>query len=330
MLGLFYRIAHTINGSLDLDTTLQSILTAVHETLGLDAATIRLLNPDADALEPAASIGVGLDILEGLPAKVTPGGIHARVLAGETVHQHGMGPASDGGLLATPLQVRGRVIGSLTLYCAARCNLDEPTVTLVQGVADLAAVAIENARLHTSLFRIAAAMTSSLELQPMLNQVLSATVLEMGLKAAAVRLVDPSGKRLELVAAHGLSEGYLGKGPVQISHSPIDQRVLAGQPATVYNVVEDPGFQYRAEAESEGIRSVLAVPLQVKERIVGVMRVYSAQPRSFTPVGIAFLQSVSGMVGVAIENAKLYEALQARYEGLKTDVSEWYRFLTLG
>jgi GAF domain-containing protein len=330
MLELFYRVAHTINGSLNLDDTLQAILHAVRETLGLQAVTIRLLDSDADALEPVASIGVSDAMLERLPAAVTPGSIHARVLAGETVHVHEHEPGSPGGLLSVPLMVRGRTIGSLTLYCVEQCGFDPETVTLVRGIADMAAVAIENARLHTSLFRIAQAMTSSLELQPMLQQVLSATVLEMGLKAAAVRLVDASGKRLELVAAHGLSDRYLSKGPVQISRSPIDQRLLAGESVTLYNVAEDPGFQYPAQAESEGIRSVLAVPLQVKERIVGVMRVYSAQPRPFTPVGIAFLQSVAGMVAVAIENAKLYEALQARYEGLKTDVSEWYRFLSLG
>jgi GAF domain-containing protein len=201
---------------------------------------------------------------------------------------------------------------------------------LVRATADLAAVAIENARLHTSLFRIAQAITSSLELQPMLDQVLSATVLEMGLKAASVRLLDATGKKLELVAAHGLSERYLTKGPVTVLKSPIDQRLLAGESVTLYNVAEDPGFQYPAEAEAERIRSVLAVPLRVKERIIGGMRVYSAQPRPFTSVGIAFLQSVAGLVAVAIENAKLYEALQARYEGLKVDVAEWYRFLSLG
>jgi GAF domain-containing protein len=64
--------------------------------------------------------------------------------------------------------------------------------------------------------------------------------------------------------------------------------------------------------------------------VVGVMRVYSAQPRHFTQVGINFLQSVAGLVAVAIENARLYEALQARYEGLKLEVSEWRRFLSLG
>jgi GAF domain-containing protein len=336
MLELLYQVAHTINGSLELEKTLQAILAAVRDALKVDLVTVRLLNPDANALEPVASIGISVEDLAALPDAITPGSVHARVLAGETVHVHGAAlpdaglPTSRGGVLSVPLQVRDRTIGSLTLYCAEHCDLDPSTLIMLRGIADMAAVAIENARLHTSLVRITQAMTSSLELQPMLNQVLSATVLEMGLKAASVRLVDPSGKQLELVAAHGLSEHYLRKGPVRISQSPLDRRLLAGESVTIYDVTEDPAFQYPTEARAEGIRSVLAVPLQVKDRIVGVMRVYSAQPRPFTPVGIAFLQSVAGMVAVAIENAKLYEALRARYEVLKSDVSEWYRFLSLG
>ena len=145
-----------------------------------------------------------------------------------------------------------------------------------------------------------------------------------------MRLLDKSGKRLELVAAHGLSERYLTKGSVEVGKSPLDRRLLAGETVALFDVAGEEGFQYPAAAAAEGIQSVLAVPLRVKEKVVGVMRVYSARPRPFTPVGIAFLQSVSGLVAVAIENARLHQALRVRYEGLKEDVSEWYRFLALG
>jgi GAF domain-containing protein len=234
------------------------------------------------------------------------------------------------GFVALPLQVRSRVFGSLSLYCASGCAFDEAAMTVIGAAADLAAIAIENARLHSALFRIAEALTSSLELQPLLRQVLNATVMEMGLHAASVRLVDSGGKKLDLVSSHGLSERYLQKGTVIIAASPIDRRVLRGEPVVIYDVAGEEGFQYSEQAAAEGIRSVLAVPLKVKDTVVGVMRVYSAQPRQFTQVGIDFLQSVAGLVGVAIENSKLYEALRARYEDLKLDVSEWYRFLSLG
>ncbi len=235
-----------------------------------------------------------------------------------------------GGFLAIPLAVRERVFGSLDIYCTVGCSFSDTAITVLHAAADLAAVALGNAQLHSTLFRIAGAVSSTLELQPMLKQVLESTVMEMQLKAASVRLLDKKQQRLELVAAHGLSDAYLAKGAVSLQRSPIDRRVLAGEAVIVYDVAGEEGFQYPAEAAAEGIRSVLAVPLRVKEQPVGVMRVYSAQPRRFTQVGINFLQSVAGLVALAIENAKLYEALQARYEGLKLEVSEWHRFLSLG
>ena len=83
-------------------------------------------------------------------------------------------------------------------------------------------------------------------------------------------------------------------------------------------------------AAREGIRSVLAVPVRLKDRVLGVMRVYSAQPRHYGAVATDFLLSVASLVALAIENADLYAALEQRYEDLKLDVAEWRRFLALG
>ena len=188
---LLHNIAHATNSSLKLDDTLQAILSAVQETLGVRGVIVRLLNPDADALEVAASRGVGQSLLAALQTKIVPGSINAQVMAGETVEIADLGetlrsgpglltsaPAVGaygredlGGLLAVPLMVRGRVIGSLSLYCAEGCGFSETVVTILLAAADLAAIAIENARLHTALFRIAQALTSTLELQPLLKQV---------------------------------------------------------------------------------------------------------------------------------------------------------------
>jgi GAF domain-containing protein len=346
-LSLFYRIAHAINASLELEDTLHAILHAMHNTLGIRAVVIRLLNPSATALESVASVGISQAFLTHMPT-LADDPFHRGVVAGDTEYiSFGSSTshpsellaasfqelaANEGitGMLAVPLQVRERTFGALNLCCAAECGFNEETITLVRAIADMAATAIENARLHATLFNIARAVTSSLELRELLDQVLAATVLQMNLKAASVRLLDKGGKRLELVAAHGLSERYLSKGPILVAQSPIDQRVLAGESVALSDVAETAGFQYPAEAQVEGIHSVLAVPLRAKDHIVGVMRVYSAQPRPFTAVGTEFLLSVAGIVAVAIENAKLYQALQARYDDLRLDVSEWYRFLSLG
>jgi GAF domain-containing protein len=350
LMQLVYGIAHAVNSSLDLETTLQAVLRAIQESLDVRAVVIRLLNADANELQVAASVGVSEEFLQNVRTGIAPGSVHEKVLAGHTIHVENLAAAGSGdptrashslsdeqlhmeqlgGFLALPLAVRERVFGSLNIYCTAGCGFSDTAITVLHAAADLAALAIENARLHSALFKIAGALTSTLELQPLLKQVLESAVMEMNLKAASVRLLDKKQQKLELVAAHGLSEAYLAKGAVSLQRSLIDQRALAGEAVVVFDVAGEEGFQYPAEARAEGIRSVLVVPLRVKEEPVGVMRVYSTQPRHFTQVGVQFLQSVAGLVAVAIENARLYEALQARYEGLKLEVSEWRRFLSLG
>jgi GAF domain-containing protein len=117
---------------------------------------------------------------------------------------------------------------------------------------------------------------------------------------------------------------------VHLEKSPIDQRVLQESAVVLDDVEHEPGFEYPAEAVREGIRSVLVVPLRLKDRTLGVMRVYSARSRHFGPVAVSFLTSAADLVALAVENARLYEALEARYEDLKLDVAEWHRFLALG
>ncbi len=185
LMQLLYSIAHATNSSLNLDDTLQAILGGIQETLGVHGVVIRLLNPNADALEVVAGRGVSQAFLERVEPKIVPGSVNAQVLTGEMVQTADLraslrsDPARSseefqrevpGGLLAIPLMVRGRVIGSLNLYCTEDCGFSDTVVTMMLAVADLAAIAIENARLHTALFRIAQALTSTLELQPLLNR----------------------------------------------------------------------------------------------------------------------------------------------------------------
>ena len=65
---LFYRVAHAINASLKQEDTLQAILRAVREIPGTQAVVIRLLNPNADAMEVAASIDLSPTVLAHAPA----------------------------------------------------------------------------------------------------------------------------------------------------------------------------------------------------------------------------------------------------------------------
>jgi GAF domain-containing protein len=342
MLERLRGAAQAVNGTLREPEIVDALLDQAVAALGARAAVLRLLSPDGDELMPASARGLSDAYLGKGRVRVTESGVDERVLTGEEVVivdvtqsgevQYPDAAAAEGlkGMVAVPLQVRTHVIGALHLYVDDTARLRDEDISGIMMLADLGALALEKARLHQSLYSIAEALSASLELQPMLQQVLEAAVEEMWLKAASIRLLEPKQKVLHLVAAYGLSDAYLAKGTVHLDKSPMDQRAIEGSTVILYDVQREAGLEYPAEAASEGIRSVLAVPLQLKGRSLGVMRVYSARPRHFGAVAVRFLSSAADLVALAIENARLHAALQARYDDMKLDVAEWWRFLALG
>lgn len=336
------KTAHSLSGALQEQEVIEALLTQVILALGARAALLRLLSAGGDELRSAGALGLSETYLEKGPILLAESQVDQRVLSGEVVlisdvtrdsgFQYPAEAASEGlrGMVAVPLSVRDRVIGVLRVYVDQVSELQLEDTQLLRILADLGALALEKVRLHQSLYHIAQALSSSLELKPMLQQVLKATVTEMGLKAASIRLLDSKRAVLQIVAAYGLSEDYLAKGEIHLKKSPVDQQVLQGEAVVLYDVEQETGFEYPQEAAKEGIRSVLVVPLKLKDRSLGLMRVYSAQPRHFGEVSIKFLSAMAEIVALAIENAGLYAALQARYEDLKIDLAEWHRFLALG
>jgi GAF domain-containing protein len=341
-LQMLRQAAQAMNSVLREPDVIDALLDQAVGISGARAAVVRLLSPDGDELLQAGARGLSDAYLAKGPVRVADSGMDERILSGEIVVipdvtrdksvQYPEAAATEGlkGMLATPVRVRSQVIGVLRVYVGDTEQLSPEDIVALGILADLGAVALEKARLHQSLYRIAEALSASLELTPVLQQVLEVTVKEMWLKAASIRLLDSKGQILHLAAAYGLSDAYLAKGMVHLAKSPVDQRVFEGRAVVLYDLEQESAFEYPAEAAREGIRSVLAVPLRLKDRTLGVMRVYSARPRHFGPLAINFLISAADLVALAIENARLYAALQARYEDLRLDVAEWRRFLALG
>ena len=169
---------------------------------------------------------------------------------------------------------------------------------------------------YTALYQAALTISSSLELDPVLQSVVKSITEAMEVKACAVRLLDPRTGQLQFNAGYGLSGDYLAKGPVDVEHSPIDSEALRGAPVIIPDVAEDSRFQYKEAARREGIVSVLCVPLEVHGRAIGVMRVYTSEQCTFHEDDIQFLTVLASLSALAIENASLYESLKRSYDGV--------------
>jgi GAF domain-containing protein len=165
-----------------------------------------------------------------------------------------------------------------------------------------------------ALYQITLRISSSLDLDDVLSYLTEETAKAIRARASSVRLLDETGTQLEMRAVHGLSDDYLNKGPVELSHSSVDRYILAGNATQLADVTHDASFQYPEEAAREGIVSVASVPLIARARPIGVLRVYSDRRRTFTDTEMRFLTAVADLAALSIENARLYDQMRQNYE----------------
>ncbi|MGB9607179.1 MAG: GAF domain-containing protein [bacterium] len=172
-------------------------------------------------------------------------------------------------------------------------------------------------RYFSTLSDIEKKMCGMLNMSQLLSTMVEETAKALGVKGCSIRLLDQSGQKLEIKAVYGLSKEYLDKGPVDVEHSKVDKEVLEGKIVYIEDATKDPRFQYPEEAKREGIVSVLSVPLRVADRKIGVVRIYTSEPRKFTKDEIDFVNSIATQAAIAIQNAALYESLRQQYKDVE-------------
>ncbi|KKL66202.1 hypothetical protein LCGC14_2147360, partial [marine sediment metagenome] len=218
-------------------------------------------------------------------------------------------------------------VGVLRVYTSRPHHFQKSEITIANTLAAQGAIAIEKAKLQQrmrTLMEIAKTINSTLNLSEVLQLIVKSAAKTMGYKAASIRLLDKEGETLKIRATYGLSKKYLEKGPVRVSESPLDQECLAGTPVNISDINTKPDVGYREEIKREGISSVLYVPLSVKTRSIGLLRVYSSLPHRFTADEVDFLSALANQVATAIENASLFEHMKRDYEDLTESVWKWY------
>jgi GAF domain-containing protein len=167
-------------------------------------------------------------------------------------------------------------------------------------------------RYFDALRRAAEAVNSSLTLEDVLCTVSRVTAEATRVKACSVLLLDEETKCLVHTASHGLSREYLHKGAVSADRSLAE--ALQGHPIAVSDVTADLRVQYPGDAVREGVASMLCAPIVGRGKIMGVIRIYSAQKGDFSPSVTELLVAIANLSALAIQNARMYGAVKEAHQ----------------
>jgi len=177
-----------------------------------------------------------------------------------------------------------------------------------------------------ALNRISSVVSQSLELKQVLNSSIDSVIGVMKADAALVFLVDEEAGELALAAYQGVSDGFVkGVGRIKLGEGFNGRVAESGEPLFVEDASRDPSLTKKAVSE-EGIRSQLIVPVKSKGRVMGTLCVAMRRYRRFHKDEVELLTVIGNQIGVAVDNARLYEEEREVAEQLRVS-EERYREL---
>lgn len=321
------EIARVLSAAWDLDTTLDLIVRKTTEVMHVDSCAIYLLDPDGESLRLRATTGLAHRALGRATLRVGEGMTGHAVQMNEPVYaadaQHDphfkwVDEAEERvfkSLLAVPLVIEDQPIGTLNVQTIAVHHYSAREIEILSLISDLAAGALAKAQLYDSqrrqieelqaLARVSEAVTSPQYLDDMLDLVTEMAAKSMEAAVCSIFLLDETGQYLELRSAKRTTSPYHHRPPLPLGEGITGQVAITGKPAYARDVGTDPRYIGGELARSEGLVSLLSVPLSVRERVIGVFNCYTASPRDFSDEQVALFVTLANQTALALENARL-------------------------
>ena len=237
--------------------------------------------------------------------------------------------------LAVPMLKDDELVGTIVIYRTEVRPFTDKQIELVTNFAAQAVIAIENTRLLNelrtrtnelaqsvselqALGEVSQAVNSTLDLETVLTTIVGRAVQLSRTDAGAIYVFDEGRKEFRLHATYGMSEAmiaaisdqHIGLGDSNIGaataqRKPIQVPDIRNQPSPVNEIVL-----------REGYRGILIIPLLRPDHIVGALVVRRKTPGEFSQSAIELLQTFADQSVVAIQNARLFESVEARTRDL--------------
>ncbi|MBN1298768.1 MAG: GAF and ANTAR domain-containing protein [Actinobacteria bacterium] len=177
----------------------------------------------------------------------------------------------------------------------------------------------ENSReVVNALLKISEAITSDLYLDDILKLIVTITAETMGSKICSLMLLDTEKQELNIKATQSISKEYINKNPLKVGEGIAGRVVMENVPVAVENIMESENYKYKDIAVKEGLVSMLSVPLHLKNRVIGVLNIYTSKPHRFSDYEIGILTTVADQTAIVIENYRLVVESQVIKEELET------------
>ncbi len=333
-LSTFHDIVLQLNTPLELSHVLDEITNAALQLMGADNLHIYLYDEKANeftfgsalwrdgsrraAVQKPRASGKGLTatvVREAAPIVINDAPSHP-FFQSEQSRQWGICA-----IAGFPLKYGDKVIGAFTATYLHPHTFTSEELLLLNLLAEQAAVAVRNAELFadsqrrlrdmSALVDMAKQVTGDLNLESVLQTTVQILRGLMNARASTITMLSDEPTELIVKAAVGTETKY-SEARMKKENSISGQVVTDSQMVYIRDTYDQPDFLFF----DESVRSLLAVPLVVRDEPIGTLTIDSDHPDAFSESDQQLMIIAAAQVSVAIENARLFEEAQARTKEL--------------
>ncbi len=333
LLDFLLEVSAAISLTLDLDQLLTNVAEIVQRVLPYDLFAILLYSDRRQDLRIRYAVGHREEVIRNLSLAIGEGITGTAAARREPVLVSDV--RSDPRYLntvdavrtelAVPMTARGKLVGVIDLQSTRVNAYTEYDRALLRLIAARVSIAIDNARLYRrvdrqnrtlkTLTHISREFSSILDLNELLSKLISTMRELINYDAFSILLVDREAKALR----HLFSVRYDKR--VNIDNVPLGKGITGAaaesrEVVRVHDTAKDP----RYIASHSDIRSEVAVPLIVQDRVVGVMDLESDRVGYFSDDQVRTLALLAPQVASSLENARLYQELAQRERRMEEDL----------
>jgi sigma-B regulation protein RsbU (phosphoserine phosphatase) len=338
LLDFLLEVSAVTAETLDLDRLLANVADIVKDVVPYELFAILLYNERTRTLRMRYSIGHRDEVAKNLSIPLGEGltGSAAGSRQPILVHDVRSDPRYLNALdavraeLAVPMLVRSKLVGVIDLQSARPHAFSEQDRSLLVLIASRVATAIDNARLYRRVERqnrtlrvlahLSQEFSSILEIDELLTKIAVTVRALINFDSFSIFLLDEEHRLLRC----RFSQRYDERATIQnieIGKGLTGAAAESRQVIRVGDVTQDPRY-IATEAE---IRSEVAVPLILRDRIVGVMDLESQRPSFFTDDHVRALSLLAPQIATSVENARLYGEIAERERRMDQDLNAAYK-----
>jgi GAF domain-containing protein len=237
--------------------------------------------------------------------------------------------------LAVPLLRDGISIGAILIRRLEVRPFSDAQIKLLETFVDQAVIAIENARLFqeretrnrdlAALHDVTAATSRSLEIKPVLDEVVKKITEIFNFDRVGIFLYEPKTETLNLMAFFGMPQAQASARIFRRGQGLTGRVAETGQYMIFEDVRSDP--QYRQLSQTNSMQQLGACffalfPIKAKERFLGTINCIGKEPRKLTPEEVRLINAMADQIGVAVDNINLFEEVRNKTAELESSNSE--------